>query len=1058
MINLVVAAGLLTLAGGFPQGHVDELHSQKCGYESCPVPKPGMLNVHLVPHTHDDVGWLKTVDQYYFGSRTDIQNAGVQYIIDSVVSALVNDPKKKFIYVETAFFWKWWNEQEDHMRHKVKRLVQNGQLEFIGGAWSMNDEATTHYQSIIDQFTWGFRRLNDTFGTCGRPKIGWQIDPFGHSKETASLMAHFGFDGLFFGRLDYQDKSNRLETNTMEMIWEGNSVLGVSGDILTGVLYNHYSAPPGFCFDILCRDEPFITDINSADYNVERKDNQENGAFTSCQLILNFLLSGSKADIFTGALFNLYQAPSGFCFDIMCGDEPIIDDIDSPDYNVPRRVNRFLQHIEWQKLGYRNDQILMTMGGDFNYQDAHYYFKNLEKLIRYVNQRQEEGSQINVFYSTPSCYVKSLNEANTTWPTKQDDFFPYSSDPHAFWTGYFTSRPTLKYFERQGNNYLQICKQLGSFAVPGVEHNLDINFMREAMGVMQHHDAITGTEKQHVADDYARILTKGMNKCSNVINIGLNKLMSKETTSSPLEFNSCHLMNISECSMSSDYEEVVVTVYNPLSRPVDFYVRLPVSHNNFEVTGPTGEKIQHQIVPIPDSLVDIPGRTSSSKLELVFKAESIPPLGYRSYYVQLLPDIKSSIEPEIVNESSEIVLGDDIMKITFNGSTGLLSSISLNGKSTSITQSLEYYEGAIGNNHGFENRSSGAYIFRPKEQNTIKISTKPNITIHRGPIVTEIHQVFSSWASQVIRQYAGEVYAECEWLVGPIPIQDGKGKEIISRYSTKLETGGLFYTDSNGRQTLERKRNYRATWNLDLKEPVAGNYYPITTDISINDKETELTIVIDRAEGGSSLKDGEVELMLHRRLLHDDAFGVDEALNEVAYGQGLVARGRHWILAGSLKNSNWQNSKRLLVQEKVLSPQVVLTLPKMTFISWSKNYRMEYSGLSEALPPAVQILTLEPWRRNTYLLRLEHIFESGGSVDVDLTKLFSVFDIVSARETSLGADRWLDEVSRFKWRKETNDLFDEEISTPVGSAFPVVTLTPKQIRTFICEIKPKNAS
>lgn len=69
--------------------------------------------------------------------------------------------------------------------------------------------------------------------------------------------------------------------------------------------------------------------------------------------------------------------------------------------------------------------------------------------------------------------------------------------------------------------------------------------------------------------------------------------------------------------------------------------------------------------------------------------------------------------------------------------------------------------------------------------------------------------------------------------------------------------------------------------------------------MSISDGESELTVLTDRAQGGTSMNSGQVELMVHRRLLHDDAFGVGEALNEVAFGAGLVARGHHWILAGN---------------------------------------------------------------------------------------------------------------------------------------------------------------
>lgn len=83
-----------------------------------------------------------------------------------------------------------------------------------------------------------------------------------------------------------------------------------------------------------------------------------------------------------------------------------------------------------------------------------------------------------------------------------------------------------------------------------------------------------------------------------------------------------------------------------------------------------------------------------------------------------------------------------------------------------------------------------------------------------------------------------------------------------------------------------------------MKEEISGNYYPVTTKISISDNESRLSILTDRAQGGTSLESGSVELMVHRRLLHDDAFGVGEALNEIAYGQGIVARGKHYLYLG----------------------------------------------------------------------------------------------------------------------------------------------------------------
>ena len=66
---------------------------------------------------------------------------------------------------------------------------------------------------------------------------------------------------------------------------------------------------------------------------------------------------------------------------------------------------------------------------------------------------------------------------------------------------------------------------------------------------------------------------------------------------------------------------------------------------------------------------------------------------------------------------------------------------------------------------------------------------------------------------------------------------------------------------------LKRTRNYRPTWSLKLQEEVSGNYYPVTAKISLKDEEKllKLSVLTDRAEGGTSLKDGEIELMVRIR-------------------------------------------------------------------------------------------------------------------------------------------------------------------------------------------------
>jgi lysosomal alpha-mannosidase len=85
---------------------------------------------------------------------------------------------------------------------------------------------------------------------------------------------------------------------------------------------------------------------------------------------------------------------------------------------------------------------------------------------------------------------------------------------------------------------------------------------------------------------------------------------------------------------------------------------------------------------------------------------------------------------------------------------------------------------------------------------------------------------------------------------------------------------------------------------------------------------------------------------VHRRLLHDDAFGVGEALNETAFGKGLIARGKHYLIFGPSRSSKEQptsmstEGRERLLQNQILVPNWLFfnDVSNISYADWMQRY------------------------------------------------------------------------------------------------------------------------
>jgi Alpha mannosidase middle domain len=206
-------------------------------------------------------------------------------------------------------------------------------------------------------------------------------------------------------------------------------------------------------------------------------------------------------------------------------------------------------------------------------------FSNIDLLIGTVMNYQQWNmidipsifgpryDRVNIFYSNPDYYSQqkrlSTNQPDTSveWPVKTDDFFPYSDCPHCFWTGYFTSRAALKRFERVASSFLLAARQID--ALTPIDPSLrkesvvvsesPLYPLEDAVSIAQHHDAVSGTAKQHVADDYSLKLAHGLDLAAQYAIQLLKRRMFPPDAAGQSQLENlayCPLLNETICDVS----------------------------------------------------------------------------------------------------------------------------------------------------------------------------------------------------------------------------------------------------------------------------------------------------------------------------------------------------------------------------------------------------------------------------------------------------------------------------------------------------------------------------
>ncbi|XP_053668564.1 alpha-mannosidase 2 [Anopheles marshallii] len=839
-------------------------------------PKRPPLKIVVVPHSHNDPGWLKTFVNYFQSDSRQILNLAV--------TKMPEYSNMSFIWSEISFLQLWWDQAHPTKQRILKKLVQSGRLEITTGGWVMTDEANAHLYAMVDQLIEGHQWVKANLNIT--PKTGWSIDPFGHGSTVPYLLAASGFKGTIIQRIHYAWKQWFARHRYGDFLW-APYWKSASNSARDHTMLTHNMPFDIYSIKHSCGPHPFIC--------------------------LNFDFRKIPGE------YTEYSIKAQFI---------------TPE-NIEAKADLLMEQYSRTASLFPHNVALIPVGDDFRYnkeKEMEQQYTNYKKLIDYINEhRQKYNAEIS--FGTPVDYFNAIRERYDRFPTLKGDFFVYADifneGRPAYWSGYFTTRPYYKILSRELEHNLRSLEILFTIAFNRARQTSSSNafkiyeknyekmiLARRNLGLFQHHDAITGTSKANVMRDYALRLFESIQDTVKLQEKTIELLVQRK----PLDQQHGFLIGELERDNFGKLPRktpIIVTegrstdfiVYNALAQERLEVVTIRTLTPRVKILDAGGKTVDIQINPVwnitETSYTSRKIVPSDKEYEVMFVAR-LAPLSLTTYtaaydedgyqgkmatlYCTECQDEKTKAFEVRSKQPGDIQLENYKMRLLFDEQSGFLKSVTKKHMGKQIQCAIKFAAYKSAQFH------SGAYLFKtdPEQRNSEKDVLEQygdlTILITSGPLASDVTAIYGPFLAHTVRIYnSNSVLDSAIYIENDIDFEappKNRETELFMRFVTDIENGASenpeFYSDLNGFQYQKRVKVAAIG--------VEGNYFPITSGAFIQDDRMRLTLLTTHAQGAASLEPGQLEVMLDRRTLYDDYRGMGEGVID-----SRLTRHRFWL-------------------------------------------------------------------------------------------------------------------------------------------------------------------